>query len=59
MFNFFGGGFPGFEDDFHGMHGHGHGAPRKEVDTNKLYEALGVEKTRMLPLSKRLIERWQ
>lgn len=40
MFNFFGGdGFPGG----HG-HGHGRGAPEEEVDTEKLYNVLGVSK---------------
>mmetsp|Transcript_60260 Transcript_60260/g.90832 ORF Transcript_60260/g.90832 Transcript_60260/m.90832 type:complete len:92 (+) Transcript_60260:82-357(+) len=44
FFSGFGGGFPfggGGEDDFPG---HGGGAD-KDVDTSKLYEALGVEKT--------------
>lgn len=40
MFNFFGGG-----DPFGGMHGHGGPEDEGEVDTERLYEVLGVEKT--------------
>ena len=43
---FFGGLPPGFEDAFGGgMPGGGRGRPRKEVNTTKLYEILGVEKS--------------
>lgn len=47
---FFGGGGPGgfpfggMEDDFPGMGG-GRGGPPKDVDTQKLYDVLGVEKS--------------
>lgn len=44
---FGGGGFPfgGFEDDEDSFPGpRGGGGPKKDVDTTKLYEILGVEK---------------
>ncbi len=43
---FFGGLPPGFEDAFGGgMPGGGRGGPRKPVNTTRLYEVLGVEKS--------------
>ena len=41
-----GGGFPfgGFDDDEDSFPGHRGGGPKKDVDTTKLYETLGVDK---------------
>jgi DnaJ family protein A protein 2 len=36
--------FGGFPGGFPGMGGSGMGRPREDVDTEKLYEVLGVEK---------------
>lgn len=42
---FGGGGFPFGDFEEMGGHGHGRGGPKKEVNTTKYYEVLGVPKT--------------